>query len=45
MSVAWYFSAQGAPTGPMSWDELRQSAAEGKFGAEDFVWSPGFGAD
>ena len=32
MSVAWYFSVNAVPTGPLAWDELRQSAAEGKFG-------------
>ena len=45
MSVAWYFSVNAVPSGPLTWDELRQSAAEGKFGPEDFVWSSGSGSE
>jgi hypothetical protein len=45
MSVAWYFSVNAVPTGPLTWDELRESAAGGKFGPEDFVWSSGSGSE
>lgn len=45
MSVAWYFSVNAVPTGPLTWEELRQSAATGKFGSEDFVWSSGSGSE
>ncbi len=45
MSVAWYYSVAGATSPALTWDELRQAAADGKFGPEDFVWSADFGAD
>ena len=45
MAVAWYYARGGERRGPMSWDELRAAARAGSFGAEDLVWTPGYGAE
>ena len=45
MSVVWYYAHGGERRGPMSWDELRTAARGGAFGAEDLVWTPGYGAE
>lgn len=45
MSVAWYYSVNAVLTGPLTWDELRQAAAEGRFGPEDYVWSSDSGPE
>ena len=45
MAVVWYYARGGERRGPMSWDELRAAARAGSFGAEDLVWTPGYGAE
>ncbi|MGI5868590.1 MAG: DUF4339 domain-containing protein [Kiritimatiellia bacterium] len=45
MRVAWYYSVDGKVSEPLSWDDLRQAATDGKFGAEDFVWSKAFNSE